>query len=74
VREKEKCNYYLRNINSKEKIMKKDTSILKQVVAENIRMMRLNNGDTQEEIGNVLGVTFQQIQKYETASISGRFL
>ena len=33
--------------------------------AEKIRAQRLNKGLTQEELGTKLGVTFQQIQKYE---------
>ncbi len=35
------------------------------LVGRNIRICRLQRGLTQTELGNHLGVTFQQIQKYE---------
>jgi transcriptional regulator with XRE-family HTH domain len=35
------------------------------IVGRNIRVHRLVKGLTQEELGEKLGVTFQQIQKYE---------
>jgi transcriptional regulator with XRE-family HTH domain len=34
-------------------------------VAERIRAVRIASGMSQENLGNKLGVTFQQIQKYE---------
>ncbi len=36
-------------------------------VAARIRQFRVASGMSQEELGDIIGVTFQQIQKYETA-------
>jgi transcriptional regulator with XRE-family HTH domain len=36
-----------------------------QQVAENIRRFRNERGWSQEQLGEAVGVTFQQIQKYE---------
>jgi transcriptional regulator with XRE-family HTH domain len=36
-----------------------------KIVGQNIRVHRLSKGLTQEGLGQQLGVTFQQIQKYE---------
>jgi transcriptional regulator with XRE-family HTH domain len=36
-----------------------------KVIGERIRTQRLIKGITQADLGNVLGVSFQQIQKYE---------
>jgi len=38
------------------------------LVGRNIRICRLQRGLTQTELGNHLGVTFQQIQKYENGA------
>ena len=38
------------------------------LVGRNIRICRLQRGLTQTELGDHLGVTFQQIQKYEKGS------
>jgi transcriptional regulator with XRE-family HTH domain len=38
-----------------------------EIVASNMRRFRLARGLSQNELGNALGVTFQQIQKYEKA-------
>ena len=43
----------------------KATTKLDQMVGQNIRAGRLAKGLTQTELGEQLGVTFQQIQKYE---------
>jgi transcriptional regulator with XRE-family HTH domain len=40
------------------------------LIGEKIRAQRLNMGLTQEQLGTKLGVTFQQIQKYEKGSIA----
>jgi len=34
-------------------------------IAKRLRALRLQRGMSQSELGNVLGVTFQQVQKYE---------
>jgi transcriptional regulator with XRE-family HTH domain len=36
-----------------------------KIVGQNIRVHRLSQGLTQDELGEKLGVTFQQVQKYE---------
>lgn len=35
------------------------------VVGQNVRMLRTRVGKTQVDVANALGITFQQIQKYE---------
>ncbi len=37
-------------------------------VGERLKLQRMLKGLSQEELGNALGVTFQQIQKYEKGS------
>jgi transcriptional regulator with XRE-family HTH domain len=37
-------------------------------VAKNVRTLRLMNGKTQEGVAKVIGITFQQLQKYENSS------
>ncbi len=37
-----------------------------RTIGRNLRAMRLQRGLTQKNIGDMLGVSFQQIQKYET--------
>jgi transcriptional regulator with XRE-family HTH domain len=37
------------------------------IVARNMRRFRIARGLSQTELGNAIGVTFQQIQKYEKA-------
>lgn len=34
-------------------------------VGQNVRLLRIQRGVSQEKLGDALGVTFQQIQKYE---------
>lgn len=41
------------------------TKELDAVIGQNIRNLRLKAGVTQEGLGEALGITFQQIQKYE---------
>ena len=37
-------------------------------IAQRVRALRLQRGMSQTELGNVLDVTFQQVQKYETGA------
>jgi len=37
-------------------------------VGKRIKMIRVTNGHSQETLGRVLGLTFQQVQKYERGS------
>jgi transcriptional regulator with XRE-family HTH domain len=41
------------------------TKELDAVIGQNIRNLRMRGGITQESLGVSLGITFQQIQKYE---------
>jgi transcriptional regulator with XRE-family HTH domain len=45
--------------------MAKSVTPIDKIVGQNIRIFRTAKGMTQTELGNGLGVTFQQIQKYE---------
>jgi transcriptional regulator with XRE-family HTH domain len=45
--------------------MRKKSTVIDEIVGRNIRIYRLNRGLSQTELGNKLGITFQQIQKYE---------
>lgn len=47
------------------KTSNKSASKMDKIVGRNIRVHRLIRGLTQEGLGEKLGVTFQQIQKYE---------
>lgn len=47
------------------KTSNKSASKVDKLVGRNIRVHRLTRGLTQEGLGEKLGVTFQQIQKYE---------
>lgn len=44
--------------------MKQNTEI-DEVIAHNIKQMRVARGFTQQDVATVLGVTFQQVGKYE---------
>lgn len=47
------------------------------VIGRNIRLQRLSNGMSLSELGHQLGITFQQVQKYESGSnrvVSGRLV
>jgi transcriptional regulator with XRE-family HTH domain len=46
-------------------ISNKSATNTDKLVGRNIRVHRLASGLTQEELGEKLGVTFQQVQKYE---------
>lgn len=46
--------------------MKKSPHPIDILVGKRMRQARIQGAITQEELGEVLGVTFQQIQKYET--------
>lgn len=50
-----------------------DIQIIEKHIGRQLRKLRAERGISQQEIGNLLGVTFQQIQKYETGQnrISG---
>ena len=37
----------------------------RQVIGQNLRVLRSKADKSQQELGNFLGITFQQIQKYE---------
>ena len=49
------------------KNIEQDKMLLRKTIGNNLRNLRYASGYTQEDIGNVLGVSFQQIQKYERA-------
>ena len=42
-----------------------DESIINSLIGARIRFVRLLRGKTQTKVANAIGVTFQQIQKYE---------
>jgi transcriptional regulator with XRE-family HTH domain len=46
-------------------IRAREASDLDKLVGHNIRIQRLDRGMTQTELARAIGVTFQQIQKYE---------
>jgi transcriptional regulator with XRE-family HTH domain len=41
---------------------------INECVGKRIKMIRVTNGNSQETLGRVLGLTFQQVQKYERGS------
>ena len=45
--------------------MSKRSTVIDEIVGRNIRVYRLAKGLSQTDLGNKLGITFQQIQKYE---------
>ena len=45
--------------------MKRDPDSVDKLVGQNIRIFRKTKGLSQTTLGNALGITFQQIQKYE---------
>jgi transcriptional regulator with XRE-family HTH domain len=47
------------------KTSNKSATKIDKLVGRNIRVRRLASGLTREELGAKLGVTFQQVQKYE---------
>jgi transcriptional regulator with XRE-family HTH domain len=38
---------------------------INKVIGKNLRAFRIESGMTQSELGGIIGVTFQQVQKYE---------
>lgn len=51
-----------------ENLMKKAPSPVDRHVGSRVRMRRITVGMSQEKLGEALGVTFQQVQKYEKGS------
>jgi transcriptional regulator with XRE-family HTH domain len=45
--------------------MKKSTSSIDKEIGTRVRMRRISVGMSQEKLGEMLGLTFQQVQKYE---------
>jgi transcriptional regulator with XRE-family HTH domain len=45
--------------------MKKSTSLIDKEIGSRVRMRRMTMGMSQEKLGEMLGLTFQQVQKYE---------
>lgn len=43
----------------------KSPNIVDVTVGQNVRLLRIQRGVSQEKLGDALGITFQQIQKYE---------
>ena len=37
-----------------------------KIIGRNLKSLRLEHGHTQKHVANILGVSFQQVQKYET--------
>ena len=48
--------------------MKKPTDPLDQLIGRNIRRYRIRRGLSQTALSNRIGVSFQQVQKYENAA------
>jgi transcriptional regulator with XRE-family HTH domain len=47
---------------------KQNTADIEALIGERIRSRRIQVGMSQQELGKALGVTFQQVQKYEQGS------
>jgi transcriptional regulator with XRE-family HTH domain len=45
--------------------MKKSTGSIDKEIGSRVRMRRVSIGMSQEKLGDMLGLTFQQVQKYE---------
>jgi transcriptional regulator with XRE-family HTH domain len=45
--------------------MQKSTSSIDKEIGSRVRMRRISIGMSQEKLGDMLGLTFQQVQKYE---------
>jgi transcriptional regulator with XRE-family HTH domain len=52
-------------VSSHSKIAKKPINSIDKHVGSRVRMCRMMLGMSQEKLGNALGLTFQQVQKYE---------
>lgn len=48
--------------------IKQDLSNINQAIAERVRMQRILKGCTQTDAAKLLGISFQQMQKYETGA------
>jgi len=48
-------------------VTKNEERLMTTIVARNLKDIRIAKGYTQKELGKTVGVTFQQIQKYESA-------
>jgi transcriptional regulator with XRE-family HTH domain len=44
--------------------MKKSTGSIDKEIGSRVRMRRVSIGMSQEKLGDMLGLTFQQVQKY----------
>jgi len=51
-----------------EDVMKQDPTPIDVLVGENIRICRLQRRLTQTELGQRIGVSFQQVQRYENGA------
>jgi len=49
----------------KSELMKKSTGSIDIEIGSRVRMRRISVGMSQEKLGDMLGLTFQQVQKYE---------
>lgn len=58
----------MKAVSSSSKIGKRECSKIDTHVGGQVRRRRLMAGITQEEVGKVLGVSFQQVQKYENGT------
>lgn len=58
----------MRQVVNKMKVNKRECSKIDAHVGGQVRRHRLIAGITQEDVGKVLGVSFQQIQKYENGT------
>jgi DNA-binding XRE family transcriptional regulator len=52
-------------LRSEEKMTRRDPNFVDVHVGSRIRMRRQLIGMSQEKLGELLGITFQQVQKYE---------
>ena len=46
-----------------------DDIIINKTVGQKLRMYRKQRNFTQTDIGNIIGVTYQQVQKYEKGTV-----
>ena len=52
----------------KSELMKKSTGSIDIEIGSRVRMRRISVGMSQEKLGDMLGLTFQQVQKYENGT------
>src|SRR5262245_57707382 len=60
-----RCTLERRTIVRKPKMGKRSRDPTDSEIAKRVRALRLQRGLSQTDLGDVLGVTFQQVQKYE---------